>query len=105
MKYVEESANSPTHCPVHAQPERNLLAATIERALRDVELKAYDARHDRSDALEWIKKRHEEEAPLWSFDWVCDQLDVDPETIRGCIKPDGSGLSEKITIKFLSRMQ
>ena len=65
-------------------PERNLVMATLERAILD-----YVGNHSAEvkAAEEWIFADTENFKPvLFSFAWVCEQLDLDPQKIAQIIK-------------------
>jgi hypothetical protein len=58
------------------EPERGLLAAVLGYAIHDSQstnqIKAYDAKH-------WILWKGSEE---FSFLWICQQLDLNPEALK-----------------------
>ena len=67
-------------------PERNLLAACLERAIRDILNKPQSEggtgettnRHCR-EACTWLRSQ---ERSNFSFRWICHHLDLDPKAIR-----------------------
>jgi hypothetical protein len=64
-------------------PERNLMAAILERALIDAIGQSLELRASlKRQARLWINERFEVLAPCWSFEWICEQLDLDPELVR-----------------------
>ena len=75
--------------------ERKLLAAVMERALRDVmgELRDLPTSHRtraQSDARRWISRNGN---GLFSFRWCTQALDLDPGTIRKKIREGRINLS------------
>lgn len=65
------------------EPERNLLAAVLDRAIMDMWVK--EDRATRRSAQGWIKARTKKRSRKWSFQWVCEHLDLEPETMREII--------------------
>lgn len=64
-------------------PERNLLLAILERAIRDY---IGNTRSDARNAKEWIFEGSFEQPYVeFSFAWVCHQLDLEPERIADLI--------------------
>lgn len=64
-------------------PERNLLMAVLERAIRDY---VGNSRHEVKEAEEWIfKQRMDLPYIEFSFAWVCHQLDLEPQRIADLI--------------------
>lgn len=58
-------------------PERNLLVAMLHRALLDY----FGSRQlDREDAEEWLFEESDER-DAFSFEWVCAQLDLNPNDV------------------------
>ena len=71
--------------------EKRLLVGILERALRDVLsikglLEPKRERKERRQAIDWFQLNEpfvqEEEPTPFSFQWVCDSLDVRPEKIH-----------------------
>jgi hypothetical protein len=60
-------------------PERNLLAAVLERAIRDILNIETDAQQHCASACVWLRSQAETE---FSFKWICFQLDISPKYIR-----------------------
>lgn len=78
---AEDSFGAPQ---IKGSPERNLLMATLERAILD-----YVGNHDGEilAAEEWIFAAEEEHKPgVFTFAWVCEQLDLEAEKIAYVIK-------------------
>lgn len=66
-------------------PERNLLAAILDRAIMDTwESKDQELKRD---IRRWMdKKIAAKKATPFSFQWVCEHLDFDPIVMKGIIK-------------------
>jgi len=83
---IEKSPLLPFAEPPPAPPERQLLAATLDRAIRDIlnppdidGSKFYEnTKHCRSACL-WLRSHSME---VFSFNWVCHYLDISPKVIR-----------------------
>lgn len=61
-----------------------MLAAILERALVDCAGTAKDIpQHIKREARAWVGAKSME---AWSFNWVCEGLDLEPKTIRNFIK-------------------
>jgi hypothetical protein len=63
-------------------PERNLLVAMIQRAIFDY---MGNREFDRDSAAEWLFD-DTENSDLFSFQWVCSQLDLEPQAITSRVK-------------------
>ena len=63
-------------------PERNLLVAMIQRAIFDY---MGNREFDRESAAEWLFE-DSGGSEVFSFDWVCAQLDLEPEVITSKVK-------------------
>lgn len=72
--------------PSHTDAHRNLLAAILERAIRDYIVESADsgAENARRNARKWLCVNRTSPMPKgpWSFKWVCDHLDLDAIEIR-----------------------
>lgn len=75
-----ELLNVPNHT---GTPERRLILAVLERAILD--FVGNDIRES-SEAEQWLTESHVDgTAPEFSFEWVCQQLDLDLDSIRDVI--------------------
>ncbi len=63
-------------------PERNLLVAMIQRAIFDY---MGNREFDRESAAEWLFDGTGD-SDLFSFEWVCAQLDLEPEVITSKVR-------------------
>jgi hypothetical protein len=61
-----------------AAPERTLVAAVLERAVRDV-------LDGDEEAVDWFADDDESENAPFSFIWICEQLELDPEKVRASV--------------------
>lgn len=62
-------------------PEKTLLLAMLDRAIRDA-INSFE-RFNQREAMKWINnRRYLIKKEPFSFEWVCDQLDIDPRTVR-----------------------
>ncbi len=60
-------------------PERNLVAAIMQRAIDDAYGQSKDIpRHEKRGARTWLRTGEEYE---WSFVWACKSLDLDPQSV------------------------
>ena len=65
-------------------PERRLILAILERAILDY---VGNDEREAEDALAWIFDELPGDGRLeFSFSWICDELDLDRERIRGKIR-------------------
>lgn len=64
-------------------PEASLLAAILERALRDAA--GYGPRKEQDSAYSWVFSFYES-PPEWSFEWICSFLDFSTSQLRGVVK-------------------
>jgi len=64
-------------------PERNLLMAILERAIRDY---VGNSEQEASEARDWIFERPHVPFDEFSFGWICQQLDLVPEKIASVIE-------------------
>lgn len=74
-------------------PYRELIVAIIERALLDASCttramvgESYDHMRARDIQLEAIDWLHSDTERPWSFRWICEQLDMGPDTILRATK-------------------
>ena len=72
----------------HLEPEKSLLAAILEDAVQEY-LKYSRARDPKGESRfreveEWIRRRDNEW--IFSFENVCEFLDLDPEYVRGRLR-------------------
>jgi len=68
------------------QPERHLLAAMLQRAIADVLSSIPIERHIQREALGWVmRKSKDNRLRKFSFEWVCQALDIDSDTLRSSI--------------------
>jgi hypothetical protein len=66
-----------------AIPERNLIAKVLERAICDI-LNGPCEVHVRANAIQWLKS--DESCPdSMSYVWICEQLDLNHETLRNIV--------------------
>lgn len=66
-------------------PERALISAALNRAICDALGETTDIpQHVSRAAFLWICERHQkdEEPSEWSFEWMCEQLDIEPDVFR-----------------------
>ena len=72
--------------PISAQvPEKRLLAAVLQRAITDFLTGEGDLR----DSAEcWLLSDEPTDAPL-TFQFICEALDLDSESLRGAIRVQG----------------
>ena len=64
--------------PSLSNPEHELLIAILDRAVLDF----YSTRANlKEPAAEWLFE-NVDELSLFSFDWVCEQLNLEPEAVR-----------------------
>lgn len=81
------TARGPRKAEVDTQaPEMTLLLAVLERAILDLGGRGQEGGHYRRsvrthlhEAFEWVTSMQEE---TWTFLWVCDQLQLEPERAR-----------------------
>ena len=75
--------------PSHTDAHRNLLAAILERAIRDYIVESADsgAENARRSARKWLCINRISPMPKtpWSFYWICDHLELDAIEIRAKI--------------------
>lgn len=64
--------------------ERNLLAALLDRAIRDMFIE--DDRIVRREIRAWLDKKMVKNPQAFSFQWVCESLDLDAKAMRSIIK-------------------
>ncbi len=64
-------------------PERNLLMAILERAIRDY---VGNSTQEAEEAQQWIFDNGEPPYSEFSFGWICQQLDLIPERIADVIQ-------------------
>ena len=64
-------------------PERNLLMAILERAIRDY---VGNCEQESNEAREWIFQMNATPYSEFSFGWICQQLDLVPERIATIIE-------------------
>lgn len=64
-------------------PERNLLMAILERAIRDF---VGNSSQESREAEEWLFEDCKQPFPEFSFPWICQQLDLVPERISNLIE-------------------
>lgn len=85
-KYSIDPSHFLSYSPTPRTPERKLLAATLERGIKDAagmfDIKTEKPRVEQSSALLWVLSADDEP---WSFRWVCDELDMDPGTLKAAI--------------------
>lgn len=66
--------------PSTVSPERKLLRAMMIRALMDIGISvSIPSAKDKREAADWIQDQSESE---FSFNWVCQHLDIDPKRMR-----------------------
>ncbi len=67
-------------------PERNLFAEIISRAIRDA-VNPTEERHFRREAIDWLclKKEIDGENTPFSFWWLCKALDLSPHEVKRAI--------------------
>ena len=64
-------------------PERNLLMAILERAIRDY---VGNSEQEANEAQTWLFDKTDAPQQEFSFVWICQQLDLIPEKISGIIE-------------------
>jgi len=69
-------------------PERNLLAAVLDRAIADLCNGTTDSEGFKGDARRWIYSSNKNEN---SFLWICHNLELDPHVVRKEIAKFESG--------------
>jgi hypothetical protein len=79
-------------CPVYFSPsrsccfEKNLLCAVLERAIKDAaqvfDTRTSNERAAKNNALDWLESDDYSEM---SFLWICDNLDLEPLSLRAGI--------------------
>lgn len=63
-------------------PERELLIATLDRAVLDF----YGSNEEiKSEAAEWLFEQTDTEG-LFSFNWICEHLEIEPQEVRDQIE-------------------
>jgi|GEM_PF-750527 hypothetical protein len=67
------------------KPERNLLSAVLARAVCDAFGNIEVEKHVRRTARQWIFGVTDPNQPF-SFDWVCNSLDIDPNELRRMLR-------------------
>ena len=73
-----------------ASPERTLVAAVLERAVRDV-------LDGDTEAYGWFSDDEGDEKIPFSFLWICEQLEVDPNHVRLSLeRREGSWAKRKL---------
>jgi len=73
---IDEDANELFDIPnLTGTPERNLLMAVLERAIRDY---VGNCRVESEAAREWLFDLSGTSQDVFSFPWVCHQLDLQP---------------------------
>lgn len=72
---------------MNGTPERVLLCAMLQRAILDaLATRGEHFQMHRRSALIWLRKRNKEDyLKPPSFEWVCLQLDIDPENVRNLV--------------------
>ena len=74
-----DAALDPSGMGDHLSPERALLSAILERAIRDVGTLGTDG----DDAREWVfNPNRDHQMSPFSFSWLCEHLDFDRWRIR-----------------------
>jgi hypothetical protein len=77
------------------RPEKNLLLAVLERAIKDVlriksGVYAWDSEWVFRDAIRWFRLDErfwtDQSAPEWSYQWVCQQLGHDPRVMHDILR-------------------
>lgn len=78
---ISSRINGPEHeTPVNHAPERRLLAAMLERAILDLRCNTdLTKQNDARESLLWIETNSS--APF-SFEWLCNELELDPTHLR-----------------------
>ena len=90
----------PQILPLHdanLTPEQRLLHAILWRALKDI---FCGAQHERLDALKFILSKKSCKY-TWSFNWVCQEIDLCPVKIRDHIKEYRHKFSESYLYNML----
>lgn len=72
-------------------PEKRLLAAVLQRAITDFLSGEDDLRES---AENWLIKGEPSDAPL-TFEFICEALDLDMDSLRRAIQLQGSDASRK----------
>jgi hypothetical protein len=67
----------------YSNPERNLIAEVLNRALRDVLNQEVGNQAHARCAMAWLRLKRK--GPF-SFNWICKHLDICPEQIRKKVK-------------------
>lgn len=70
--------------PINYSPDQRLLAAVLYRAILDCITRATVTTHDRCSAKRYIFGP-EQDGPL-SFEFVCEELDMNPDEMREAIR-------------------
>lgn len=101
--FIRGSFNSETYYKTPYQPERGLLLAILLRAimdLTDVSLGREKSKvnHDKRKLIVWLEKRFKKKSRLWSFQWICEQLDLDPDIMEAQIKKKSMEITRPINI-------
>ncbi len=74
-------------CEPEPPPEKQLLAAMLQRAITDLTLPRFDVLDIwRQDAILWI---HDLSDAPFSYIWLCEQLDLDPKVLLVKVKKVG----------------
>lgn len=81
-------------------PERRLLLAMLERAILDYV--GNDPREIQGSS-DWLFGDDGDSGREFSFDWVCEQLDLDPKTIADCIHAMPKRGSHRIAPWYLTK--
>ncbi len=79
MKLTEE-----TEYEIQPVPEIALLQQIIWRAFADLALEITVRR----EARKWLNKRYPTPFPPFSFQWICEHLDLDPDVLVDKYDPD-----------------
>lgn len=77
--------SSPKELNRQVNGERQLIAAMIERAIADALPVTRMLQHEKRDALNWISKKLESNPRIFSFQWACQALDLDPKALKDAI--------------------
>lgn len=67
------------------QPERNLIASILSRAIEDAHGYAKADPHTRREAKQWLRSKLCKNTPF-SFLWCCSILELDPEKLRQSLR-------------------
>ena len=77
----QQNSNSSQN-PVQGTPERNLLMATLERALLDY---VGNNNKDKEEAKAWLFSKAGV-SQIFSLEWICEQLDLDINMVKNTVR-------------------